>query len=198
MQFKRTIMPKTLCAVFAAATLFTASACSTVPVPFSKSHKHTNASFFQDKDDFLRKVSSLEKGMTLDQMANALGLDSERTAIGDWSPLRRLDTPEEINAALYGVQQFILDDVDDLDDLGRHYEHIDVFVLSYRDITKQLGISLTDLETEQNGYEYSVIIAFENGKMMKKPKPGDGVVDDQDSKSHLRGIIKAVPGAVLP
>lgn len=134
-----------------------------------------NKSFYKSDQEMKERVSSLQEGMTKDEVLRRLNRNESQLIV-----LRR----DEIIDALYGGDQFGIIDVAQSTQ-GRNYiKSLSGYRLVFKNVERNHGLnSPISMRTNQEGYSYSTTLIFKDNVLYEKPMITGGVVDESSTRT---------------
>jgi hypothetical protein len=132
-----------------------------------------NAAFYKTGDDLGQRAAGLEPGMGKDEVFAKLGRGA-----GDFTRLSR----EEILAALFGSKNAQLN--------GTKEEQLDYlrslsgYSFQYKIVKRRIGFTdPISVRTDTKGFDYRIMLVFQDDKLFEKPVVSGGAVRGADSKT---------------
>ena len=162
------------------------TACAgTMPMPGGA--EQVNSKTYTSQQDLLDRVGGLRIGMSESLVLSMLKRQE--------SDLVRLNRPD-IMAALYGGNNGGFDGNYEEQEKARAFlQSLSGYKLSYVDTRKEHGFSSPiRIKTHESGYNYTLTLIFQNGKLFDQPILSGGLVDGYSSKTVFDYFN---PGSIL-
>lgn len=146
-----------------------------------------NLSYYGSADDFRSRIDRLAPGMGESEVLAILGRTRD-----DMILLSR----EEVIKALYGGGSIqVMNDAVEREQTRLFLQSLYGYSMTFKDVTKKHGFSSPiRIQTEENGYDYTVKLLFQNGVLMERPVVAGGIVHGTSSKTFFDYLN---PGSVL-
>ena len=135
-----------------------------------------NSASYTSPDDLLSRLNAMQPGLAAQDVFVRLGHAP--------SELNRLQKPE-ILQALYGSTNVSFDAARIGDDSqSRFLASLYGYSLNFKTVKKEMGFNGPfRIETDENGFDYTAIFVFQNGKLYAAPIVTGGVVRKSTSKT---------------
>ena len=167
------------------AGIFLSGCAGSLPLPGGDDE--TNKSLYASEEELKLRVSQLKAGMNKSLTFALLGRNEHE--------FTRLDRPS-VMTALYGGSGGGFDGTLEQQETGRMFlQSLEGYRLAYKFVDSELGFSSPiRIKTKKHGYNYTLTLIFQDGKLFDQPLLTGGVVEESSSKTFFEYLT---PGFLI-